>query len=170
MLEEKSRGNSQTLKTLMQVSDITSSADSIDNQKIIVEITDPWTLSLVEKIIETKEVKEKCNIIPVKVNEVLGQLLSQFCLMPELNGVYSELFSNKGAEFHSVKHSAENEIAFVTEYLKNHNAALPITIREEDGESYAFFVADEDVGDVGDLLEAGAEFRLAAVPEAGAVV
>ena len=143
-IEEMSKGNSQTLKTLMQVADITSLETSADNQKIIVEVTDEWTMQLVNKIKEEKQVDAKCNIVPVRVNEVLGQILSQFCLMPELNSVYSELFSNKGAEFHSEKTEYKDEISFVRDYLGNYNSALPITIMENRGENYAFFVAEND--------------------------
>jgi len=143
-IEESSRGNSQTIKTLMQVSDITSDEMSADNQKIVVEITDAWTLELVEKIITAKQVKGKCNIIPVKVNEVLGQILSQFCLMPELNSAYSELFSNKGAEFHSEEYPYVDEIEFATSYFKSHNHALPITTMKNGSESYAIYVTDSD--------------------------
>ncbi len=142
--EEINRGNSQTIKTLMQVSDITSDEQSADNQKIIVEITDSWTLELVKKIIAAKEVKGKCNIIPVKVNEVLGQILSQFCLMPELNYAYSELFSNKGAEFHSEQRPYEDEISFAVGYFEKHNHALPITTIKKGEDAFAFYVADGD--------------------------
>ena len=144
MLEEKNRGNAQTIKTLMQVSDITADESSANDQKIVVEITDPWTLELVEKIISAKQVKGKCNIIPVKVNEVLGQILSQFCLMPELNSAYSELFSSKGAEFHSEKYKDEDEISFANNYFKEHNHALPITVMKNGDEHFAFYVADND--------------------------
>ncbi len=143
-IEESSKGNSQTLKTLMQVADITSSETSADNQKIIVEVTDDWTMQLVNKIKEEKQVDAKCNIVPVRVNEVLGQILSQFCLMPELNSVYSELFSNKGAEFHSEKTEYNDEITFVKDYLGNYNSALPITIMDNRGENYAFYVSEND--------------------------
>ncbi|UNT92172.1 hypothetical protein [Allobaculum sp. Allo2] len=47
--QEKQKGNPQIIKTLMQVADITSSQESDDDQKIIVEISDPWTEKLVEK-------------------------------------------------------------------------------------------------------------------------
>lgn len=136
------RGNSQTIKTLMQVSDITASEKSADDQKIIVEITDSWTLELVNKIIAAKQVDGKCNIVPVKVNEVLGQILSQFCLMPELNSVYSELLSNKGATFHSIEQPYIDEVTFAKEYFKNHNHALPITTSTNNNKSHAFFVSD----------------------------
>ena len=71
-IDSRSRGNSQTVKTLMQVADITSSDYSNDNQKIIVEVTDSWTAELVDKIIEAKQVDGKCNIVPVNVNEILS--------------------------------------------------------------------------------------------------
>jgi len=143
-IEESSRGNSQTIKTLMQVSDITADESSADNQKIVVEITDAWTLELVQKIIEAKQVDGKCNIIPVKVNEVLGQILSQFCLMPELNSAYSELFSNRGAEFHSVEQPYQEEIDFAKKYFANHNHALPITTMKKGDSSFAFYVTEND--------------------------
>lgn len=143
-IEESSKGNSQTLKTLMQVSDITSAETSANNQKIIVEVTDEWTMELVNKIKEAKQVDGKCNIVPVRVNEVLGQILSQFCLMPELNSVYSELFSNRGAEFHSEKTEYTDEVAFVKDYLKSYNSALPITVMQNGDENYAFYVSEND--------------------------
>ncbi len=142
--EESSKGNPQTLKTLMQVSDITASETSADNQKIIVEVTDEWTMDLVNKIKEAKQVDGKCNIVPVRVNEVLGQILSQFCLMPELNSVYSELFSNKGAEFHSEKTEYNDEITFAKDYFKNYNSALPITVMKKGNQNYAFYVSEND--------------------------
>lgn len=143
-MEAGERGNSQTIKTLMQVSDITAAESSANDQKIIVEITDAWTLELVNRIIDAKQVDGKCNIVPVKVNEVLGQILSQFCLMPELNAVYSELFSNRGAEFYSVEQPYVDEITFADEYFSNHNHALPITTTRQADRSYAIYVADSD--------------------------
>ncbi len=140
-IEASNRGNSQTIKTLMQVSDITSAETSANDQKIVVEITDPWTLELVNKIIAAKQVDGKCNIVPIKVNEVLGQILSQFCLMPELNSVYSELFSNRGAEFYSEEHPDVDEITFAKSYFGSHNHALPITTMRQKDKSYAVYVA-----------------------------
>ncbi len=143
-LLESSRGNPQTIKTLMQVADITADESSLDDQRIVVEITDPWTNELVNKIIDAKQVEKKCNIIPVRVNEVLGSILSQFCLMPELNSVYSELFSRRGAEFYSMRHRDKDERAFVEGYMKEHNHALPLCIMESEGAPHAYFVAEDD--------------------------
>lgn len=104
--EEQSRGNAQTVRTLMQVSELTGADDSIDDQKIIVEISDDWTAELVSRIIKNKKRQQnndKNNIVGVRVNQILGQLLSQFSLMPELNYAYQDLFSNKGATFQAIE-------------------------------------------------------------------
>ena len=140
---EHAKGNALTIKTLMQVADITSQESSLDDQRIIVEVTDLWTLDIVKKIIEAKQVEGKCNIIPVRINQVLGQILSQFCIMPELNAVYSELFSNKGSEFYSENITEfTEEIPFIENYFKEHNHALPITVREENGKHYAYYLGE----------------------------
>lgn len=140
-LEEHERGNSQTVKTLMQVADITAAQNSNDKQKIIVEITDDWTYELVEQVIACKENKDKCNIIPVRVNQILGQILSQFSLMPELNLVYKELFSNKGAAFFTEPHPVQADRDFIPEYLSDHKHAIPLTYMMNDGEAYHYFSA-----------------------------
>lgn len=138
----ENQGNAQTIKTLMQVSDITAADYSADNQKIIVEITDDWTWELVDRIIQYKQVSGKCNIVPVRVNQILGQILSQFSLMPELNLVYRELFSNKGITFYVKETKETNEIRFVSEYLKDHFHAIPLTVRSSDGGYYAYYSAE----------------------------
>lgn len=143
-LATNEHGNSQTVKTLMQVADITSASSSYDNQKIIVEITDNWTLELVNKIIACKQVQGKCNIIPVKVNQILGQILSQFSLMPELNFVYKEMFSNKGAAFFTEAFPPREGQDFVREYLKEHKHAIPLTYMMSGGQPYHYFSADSE--------------------------
>ncbi|MBQ8682906.1 MAG: hypothetical protein IJ518_00135 [Clostridia bacterium] len=141
LTEQKMRGNAQTIKTLMQVADITAAAYSADKQKIIVEITDDWTAELVDKIIAYKQVEGKCNIVPVRVNQVLGHILSQFSLMPELNLAYRELFSNKGAAFFAEEQPAEEEINYLRQYLATHTCALPLTFMESHNQSYAYYAA-----------------------------
>lgn len=144
--EKKNRSNgenSKTIKTLMQVADITGSDYSDDNQKIIVEITNQWTEELVGKIIRAKQVDGKCNIVPVRVNEILGELLAQFCIMPELNLVYRELFSNKGASFFTIESDETDEIKGITNYLTNHRHAIPLTSMESKGVPHFYFMAGE---------------------------
>lgn len=143
-IEEINKGNSQTVKTLMQVADITSASYSADNQKIIVEIIDDWTWELVEKIIKCKQVDGKCNIVPVRVNRVLGQILSQFSIMPELNLAYRELFSNKGAAFFAVEQPVTEEEIFIKDYLNAHKYAIPLTFMNSKGKMHAFYAANSE--------------------------
>lgn len=143
-IEEQSKGNSQTIKTLMQVADITAAEYSDDDQKIIVEITDEWTAEIVDKIIQCKQVDEKCNIVPLHVNRILGQILSQFSLMPELNLVYKELFSNKGAAFYSIRHDEDDEMKSMREYMMNHKNAIPLTFMSSKGRGHCYYSAGEE--------------------------
>lgn len=128
--KQSPKGNANTIKTLVQVSEITSSDYSYDNQRIIVEVEDAWTKSIVDRIIEHKEKIGKCNIVPIPVNHVLGQILSQFCIFPELNQVYSELFSNKGAEFYCIDSKADTELeetAEINKILNENNNVIPLS-------------------------------------------
>ncbi|MBO4635926.1 MAG: hypothetical protein J5685_02155 [Clostridiales bacterium] len=134
-------GNSLTIKTLMQVSDITSSGSSADNQRIIVEVTDDWTWNLVQKIIRCKQVDGKCNIVPIRVNRILGQLMSQFSLMPELNTVYNELLSNRGATFYSTVSSVADETEFISGSLKKNRHIVPLTVQRNGSADHCFYMA-----------------------------
>ena len=148
-LEEIGKGNSQTVKTLMQVSDITASGSSADNQKIIVEITDDWTAELVDKIKRFKQKDAKCEIIPVHVNKILGRILAQFSLMPELNLAFRDLFSNKGATFCVKEGRVENDSEYISDYLRNHCNAIPLTgmkskkSENSEAKEYFFFSAED---------------------------
>ncbi len=133
------RGNTQTVKTLMQVADITSSASSFDSQKVVVEITDNWTWEIVSRIKEYKQINEKCNIVPIRVNKVLGQLLSQFSIMPELNIVYRELLSNKGVTFY-YKESGKGSDDILS-FMKSHNKAIPLDHMEYDDKHLVYYAA-----------------------------
>lgn len=153
LLNDMQKGNSHTVKILMQVANIASSPKSADNQKIIVEINDTWTAELVEKVIECKQVEGKCNIIPVNVNEILGYLFSQFCLMPELNMAYRELLSNKGAAFYSQEIEVESEKEYITSYLKNHRHSLPLTNMDYKGRPYFYYTTgcQNDINKVSEI-------------------
>jgi hypothetical protein len=143
--EKFSKGNANTIKTLVQVAEMTSSEISADHQTIIVEVEDNWTAKLVDRIILHKEKLVKCHIIPVYVNRVLGQILSQFSIMPELNTVYSELFSNRGAEFFFKQQTWEDDVVKATwEYMKNHCHAIPLTIMQTASGNHAFSVANSN--------------------------
>lgn len=137
-------GNSLTIKTLMQVSDITSASFSEDNQRIIVEITDDWTWDLVQKIIRSKQVDGKCNIVPVRVNQILGELMAQFSLMPELNTVYNELLSNKGVTFYNTVTDKSDEVAFIKDTLFKNDHIIPLTVQNDNGKNYGYYMALDD--------------------------
>lgn len=145
--KENEKGNSLTIKALMQVIQITSSESSYDNQKIIVEVSDEWTLGLVNEIIESKGGADNDVIVPIEVNDVLGQILAQFSLMPELNKVYEEMFSSKGAEFYTIEGESKDDITYIREYLSNHRHAIPLTSMQFRGKKQFFFACanDEDV-------------------------
>ena len=141
--------NANTIKTLVQVSEICSSDSSADDQKIIVEVEDSWTKEVVGKIIKHKERLGKCNIVPVPVNRILGQILSQFCIFPELNMVYSVLFSNKGAEFFCIPEtevdgSADEEDEFISKVLDRNPMAVPLTFMEAKTGSEFYYMATHD--------------------------
>lgn len=162
-IQMKNKGNSQTVKTLMQVADITAAEYSSDDQRIVVEITDDWTRDLVNRIIECKQVDGKCNIIPVEINKILGQILSQFSLMPELNYVYRELLSNKGATFYTTQSKEQSDTEFIPDYLKNHRHAIPLThMVNDDGKNYAYFTAsrEENVSLITENLDYNYEVKL----------
>ncbi len=139
-------GNANTIKTLVQVSEITSADDSADDQRIIVEVEDSWTKSIVDRIIDHKEKLGKCNIVSIPVNRILGQLLSQFCVFPELNKVYSELFSNKGAEFFCTDSDAENEDrerAEIEDILNGYSNLIPLSHLMSKTGKKLFFMSDQ---------------------------
>ncbi|MCH5351747.1 MAG: hypothetical protein J1F39_07260 [Clostridiales bacterium] len=143
-LADRERGNPQTVKSLVQVVGITAAEQSDDNQKIVVEIEDDWTGELVDRIIAQKQVDGKCNIIPVRVNNILGRLLSQFSLMPELNLAYRELFSNKGATFFArpAKESELDEEIFTRKFLHTRLHAIPLSVGEDRGTKYVYYSAE----------------------------
>lgn len=143
-VKEMEKGNPLTIKTLVLVAEITSAENSADNQKIVVEVEDSWTEELVNKIIDHKMRLGKCNIIPVPITKILGQLLSQFSIMPQLNMVYGELFSNRGAEIYAIP--AEREISKTKrDFLKMHSHAIPLTVMNtpKNGTQY-YFMADKE--------------------------
>lgn len=139
----RQKGSANTVKTLVLVAEITSAESSLDNQKIIVEVEDEWTMELVQKVISHKERTGKSSIVPIPVNQVLGEILSQFSIMPELNLVYSALLSNRGAEFYSI--SAGNDAGNdMTGYLAEHFHAIPLTFMETKTGRECYYMADKE--------------------------
>ena len=145
--EEMLNGESRTIKTLIQVIDLTSGFSSSDNQKIVVEVENDWIEELVETIIQAKQKLGKCRVVPFRVHRVMGQLLSQFSLMPALNEAYRDLFSNKGATIYAARQKRSNNSPdYIDRYLANHCSAIPLTFMKDDLESqdYFYFVGDDE--------------------------
>ena len=161
-VEKYDNGNSLTIKTLMQVSDITSASYSEDNQRIIVEVTDEWTWNLVQKIIRSKQVDGKCNIVPVRVNQILGKMMAQFSLMPELNSIYNELLSNKGASFYTARCEESDELSYIEASLGSNSHVIPLTVQSEKNKNYCYYMAlnESDVNRKSDEKLSGIPVRL----------
>jgi len=142
------KGDSRTIKTLIQAAHMLSEGDAAQGQRIIVEVEDDWTLELVDTIIEHKKRKGSCNVVPVAANRILGQIFAQFALMPELNIVYSVLFSNnKGTAFFTQAAGSPSltEAQFVSGYLGSHQKAVPLTVmRCGDGKPYCYYMSDSE--------------------------
>ncbi|MCL1830526.1 MAG: hypothetical protein FWG21_03755 [Oscillospiraceae bacterium] len=146
-LEQKEKGNTNTIRTLLQVTYLTAEENPENNQLVVVEVENDWTLTLVEIIISQKRNQGSCRVVPVATNQILGQIFSLFAIMPELNIVYGTLFSNKGAGIY-VESSDEytlTEEEFITEYLSNHQKTLPLTvIHDEDGKYYRYYMSENE--------------------------
>ncbi|MBE0701291.1 MAG: hypothetical protein IH571_06360 [Acholeplasmataceae bacterium] len=103
------------MKTLMLVSNLNIKPE----QTIIVEVKQQQTINLIkDKIGVNKELKDQ--IIPILPDELMGRLIAQTILMPDLNWVYQELFSFEGAEFYTVD-GIEAE-----DYITQYPYAIPI--------------------------------------------
>jgi hypothetical protein len=134
----KQKGNMHTVKTLMQVITLTSEVDDI--VKIIVEINEKWTDLVVGKIIQNNE-NTNIHIYRIRAFMIIGQLLSQFSLMPQLNVVYQELFSNEDGAFYCKEQDEEDELEYIRGYLENHNDAIPLTFMKTRYGEYGYYSA-----------------------------
>ena len=141
------KGSISIIKTVLQVTHLSSEEGSRDNQQIVVEVKDDWILMLIETVIEQKMKDGRDSIIPVSANRILGQVFSQFSIMPELNVLFSRLFSNKGTSIF-VQLSEDNDISeeeYITGYLNSRLYGVPITtMKGNDGKTYCYYMADRE--------------------------
>lgn len=135
-------GNPRAVKALMQAADIVSARKAAHRQNIIIEITDPWTYDIVQRIISSKELGKTCNIVMFCVAQFLGQLLAQLSITPEMTPVYADLFSNKGAALYTEPVQTDDEIGYIRDYLSAHTSAVPLTLLTHNGERFCCFAAD----------------------------
>ena len=114
---------------------------------LVVEVDDRWTMELVDMVIAQKRRHAtKCHIVPVPVSRILGQMLAQFSIMPELNSVYRTLFSYKGGAFYGVKKTSDGaEDAYIQRFLDTHRKAIPLTfMHDREGVEKLFYVAEHE--------------------------
>ncbi len=139
-------GNGQTIKTLMQVADLMSKKQNDKKQKVVVEVTDDWTEGVINEIISCKN-NDKVRIVAVPVNQLFGNIFTQFAIMPKLNAIYTNLFSNEGVEFFSRKCEYTNEADYVLSHIKTHTHTIPLTVRTSLNEFYSIHIGrnEQDV-------------------------
>ena len=141
------KGNIFTIKTLIQVSQLIAEEGSPDGQKVVVETEDDKTLDMVDTIIAHKTRGGGDAIMPVEVNRILGQIFSQFTVMPELNLVYSALLSNEGAAFYTRPSEDESLTGghFASQCLDANLKAIPLTVmRGGDCKAHCYYMADSE--------------------------
>ncbi len=102
------------IKTLMLV----AGCQLPRNPVVIVEAKKEETVGLIKDKIASNLKARK--IIPIQPDEMMGRLIAQTLLYPEVNNVYQELFSFKGAEFYTLPAGS------VGDYMKEHSQAIPI--------------------------------------------
>jgi len=105
----------QVIKTLMLVANLNIKPV----QTIIVEVKQEKTVEIIKDKIELN-LGFKNQIFPILPDELMGRLIAQTILMPDLNKVYEELFSFEGAEFYTMEETNGDQ------YAQTHNRAIPI--------------------------------------------
>ncbi len=111
----EARKDMLAMKTLMLVSNMDLKRD----QTILVEVKEQSSIKMIREYI-AKNTKREHQILPILPDELMGRLIAQTLLMPDLNKVYHELLSFEGAEFYTVKD--QDALSF----MQSHNKAIPI--------------------------------------------
>ena len=157
----RQKGNMHTVKVLMQAINLSKENDNI--VKIIVEINDKWTDLIVGKIVQSNN-DNNIHIHSIRAYMIIGQLLSQFSLMPQLNVVYQELFTNEDGAFYCKKETIEDEIEYIRKYLENHDEAIPLTIMKTKYGEYGYYssTSEEDIDKVSSKKENDINIKLRA--------
>ncbi|MDD4315537.1 MAG: hypothetical protein PHC84_00045 [Clostridia bacterium] len=113
--EDDDAADMSVIKTLMLV----ANCEQNKNQTIILETKKDDTAQLVrEKISKTLGIEGR--IFPILPDEMMGKLIAQTLLYSEVNDVYQELFSFKGAEFYTLPEGN------ISEFMQTHNKGIPI--------------------------------------------
>lgn len=125
-------GDARLIKTLVQVADMTNAGDSADTQRVVAEVEDRWTNKIAKQIVAQKRKAGKSDMVVVSSYSLLGALIAQFAVCPELNVVYDELFSSQGDHFVTKKTAftadKEGENAFIETVLTKNHKSLPLAV------------------------------------------
>jgi len=92
-------------------------------QTVIIEVARKETADLIRA-----DRTRTGQVIPIIARELMGHLIAQTILVPDINNVYSELFSYEGAEFYEIPHIEEKKA------IEIYNSIVPM---EENGHSFA---------------------------------
>lgn len=111
-------------------------------QSVIVEAVDQWNKHLIDDI----EAEARASILGVSTNELLGKMLAQISIMPEINRVYGELMSHRGSEFYSLPSSypADDKYTGIEEFMADHAHCIPLNIMDMEGQSYLFTMGENE--------------------------
>ncbi len=103
------------MKTLMLVSKMNLKQEPT----VLVEVKDQLTIPLIKNQI-ARHSQLQDQILPILPDELMGRLIAQTLLMPNLNKVFHEIFSFEGAEFYTTKQTDP------IEFGKYHSHSIPI--------------------------------------------
>ena len=140
------QGNVLTVKTLIQIISTLSHSPFDIRPKVIVEVDDEWTEQLTT-IVARRAARLPIDHMPeiciIPVFRTLGEILTLFSIMPILNRVYSELFSNRGATFFTCLIPEGSEFSLL-KMLSTHPSALPLGCTQDMGLRSLVYMANEE--------------------------
>jgi hypothetical protein len=89
-------------------------------------------------------------------------MMAQFSLMPELNSIYNELLSNKGASFYTARCEESDELSYIEASLGSNSHVIPLTVQSEKNKNYCYYMAlnERDVNRKSDEKLSGIPVRL----------
>jgi hypothetical protein len=88
--------------------------------------------------------------------------MAQFSLMPELNSIYNELLSNKGATFFTAPCKDSDELSYIKSSLNGNFHVVPLTVQSEKDRNYCYYMAlnEKDFSRTADKEPSGIPIRL----------
>jgi hypothetical protein len=103
------------IKTAMLLSSLSKKRE----QTVIVEVEDRESHDLINGSVASG-MSANIHLLTIMPDMLMGQLIAQTLMMPELADVYSELFSFDGAEFHNVGNLTFDDV------FNHHDKVIPV--------------------------------------------